>query len=117
MEMLIGTCVVFTIIFVAAGIAEFVAKMFGYGVKEDMAIEFLIGEFPGDADETVALVDTCKGVPIPVHTFKSVEAAEDFLKFVDELGQSFGSFRLQRATAQDLEPIWDAWWEKRGKDL
>ena len=78
-----------------------------------MALEFLIGEIPGSADETVALVDSCVGVPLPVHTFRNVEAAESFIQWTSRT--AFQDIR--RLDRPELAKLWSRWWDIIGKDL
>jgi hypothetical protein len=80
-----------------------------------MAIEFLIGEFPGDADETVALVNTSTGVPLPVHTFRSVEAAESFVQYCVKYGIKLNA--PPAVLADGIQAQWAVWWDECGKDL
>lgn len=79
-----------------------------------MAIEFLIGEVPGSTDEKVALVDSVTGICVPVHTFASPEAAEDFLTYVRENQDGVDVRQLNQL---ELAGLWDNWWEERGKSL
>lgn len=78
-----------------------------------MALEFLIGEIPGDANETVALVDSGTGICVPVHTFKSVEAAESFIQWTSKT-----AFQDVRHLNQlELRDLWGRWWNLLGQDL
>jgi len=79
-----------------------------------MAVEYLIGEVPGSVEERVALVDSVTSVCVPVHTFRSPEAAEDFLTYVRENQAGVDVRQLNQRT---LSGLWNNWWEERGKSL